>query len=70
MLTIIFEHAPEGGYTAAIPEFPGVHSEGETIEEAKEMVLDALREVMAFRRDLAKREATKSSVIESVAVNF
>lgn len=43
-LTIVFEPAEEGGYTAFIPEVPGAVSEGETIEEARAMVLDALHE--------------------------
>lgn len=48
-LTIIFEPAEEGGFTAYIPEVPGAASEGETIEEARDMVLDALRELTEYR---------------------
>ncbi len=55
-LTIVFEPCEEGGYTAYIPEVPGAVSEGDTVEEAREMVLDALRELTAFRR----REALKA----------
>ncbi|RYG96763.1 MAG: type II toxin-antitoxin system HicB family antitoxin [Alphaproteobacteria bacterium] len=44
-MTIVFEPAEEGGYTAYVAEVPGAISEGETIEEAREMVLDALREL-------------------------
>ena len=51
-LTIVFEPAEEGGYTAYIPEVPGAISEGETVEEAREMVLDALRELVAYRATL------------------
>lgn len=49
-VTIIFEPAEEGGFTAFIPELPGAVSEGETIDEAREMVLDAARELIAYRR--------------------
>jgi predicted RNase H-like HicB family nuclease len=48
-LTVSIEPCEEGGYTAFIPEVPGAVSEGATPEEAKEMVLDALRELMAHR---------------------
>jgi antitoxin HicB len=48
-ITIVFEPADGGGYTAFIPEVPGAVSEGETIEEAREMVLDALHELTAYR---------------------
>lgn len=42
--TIVFEPAEEGGFVATIPEAPGAVSEGETIEEARAMVLDAVHE--------------------------
>ena len=48
---IIFEVAEEGGYIAHIPSIPGAVSEGETIEEAREMVLDAAEEIAAFRNE-------------------
>ncbi len=50
--TIIFEAAEEGGLTAYIPEVPGAISEGETIDEAREMVMSALEEVLDARREL------------------
>ena len=39
----VFESQKEGGYTAYIPALPGCISEGETLKEAKENLLDALR---------------------------
>ncbi len=52
--TIVFEPAEEGGFTAYIPEVPGAVSEGETISEARDMVLDALRELTQYRRGSAE----------------
>ncbi len=49
--TIVFEPAEEGGYMAYIPEVPGAISEGETPAEAREMVMDALRELLTYRRE-------------------
>jgi predicted RNase H-like HicB family nuclease len=69
-LTIVFEPADEGGFTAFIPEVPGAISEGETVEEAREMVLDALRELTAFRREQALRSQGPATLIERVAANF
>ena len=37
-----FEVAEEGGYTVSIPELPGCVSEGDTFEEALEMIQDAM----------------------------
>jgi len=47
-LTAIFEPASEGGYTAHFAERPEVFSEGETIEEARANLFDALNEIMEY----------------------
>ncbi|MCZ7581399.1 MAG: type II toxin-antitoxin system HicB family antitoxin [Fimbriimonadaceae bacterium] len=69
-LTIVFEPAEEGGFTAFIPEVPGAISEGETLEEARAMVLDALHEITLFRRESALKAKSPRSVIERVAPTF
>ncbi len=38
--TVLFEPAEEGGF-ATCPALPGLVTEGETLEEAREMVKDA-----------------------------
>jgi predicted RNase H-like HicB family nuclease len=40
-VTLVFEPAEEGGYSAYVAEVPGVNSQGETLEEAKRLVLEA-----------------------------
>ena len=37
-----FEVAEEGGYVVSVPELPGCVSEGDTFEEAWEMIQDAM----------------------------
>ncbi|GIK32174.1 MAG: type II toxin-antitoxin system HicB family antitoxin [Armatimonadetes bacterium] len=69
-LTIVFEPAEEGGFTAFIPEVPGAVSEGETLEEARAMVLDAFHEITLFRRESALKAKSPRSVIERVAPAF
>ena len=48
-MTILFTQDETGMYTVTIPEIPGAISCGKTIDEAREMVFDALRELLAFR---------------------
>ena len=38
-----FEVAEEGGYVVSVPELPGCISEGDTFEEAWEMIQDAMQ---------------------------
>ena len=67
--TIIYEAAPEGGYTAYIPEVPGAISEGETIDEAREMVMSALEDVLDVRRELALSRKAKGAIVESLPIS-
>ena len=41
--TVVFEPATEGGYVVTVPALPGLVTEGDTIEEARAMVKDAIR---------------------------
>ncbi len=40
--TAVFEPAPEGGFVVTVPALPGLVTEGDTIEEARAMVKDAI----------------------------
>jgi predicted RNase H-like HicB family nuclease len=41
--TVVFEPAEEGGYVVTVPALPGLHTEGDTFEEAQTMAADAIR---------------------------
>lgn len=41
-LIAVFEPCEEGGYHAFIPEIPGIHTQGETLEETRENLADAI----------------------------
>jgi len=41
--TVVFEPAEEGGYVVTVPALPGLVTEGDTLEEARAMVKDAIR---------------------------
>lgn len=49
-VTLVHEPAEEGGFCAYVAEVSGAISQGETLEEAREMVLRPLRELIADRR--------------------
>jgi predicted RNase H-like HicB family nuclease len=50
-LTAVIQEADEGGYIAFIEEIPGVNTQGETVEEAKENLFDALKLTMEYHRE-------------------
>jgi predicted RNase H-like HicB family nuclease len=41
--TVIFEPAEEGGYIVHVPALNGLTTEGDTLEEAKAMAMDAIK---------------------------
>jgi len=41
-LKVIFEPSDEGGYTVYVPSLPGCISEGETVEDARANIREAI----------------------------
>jgi len=40
--TVIYERDEAGWWVAEVPDVPGCHTQGHTVEEARERLLDAL----------------------------
>ncbi len=58
ILTAVYEEVPEsegGGYLAYAQELPGAVSEGETLEEARENLRDAIEILLEANRELASK---------------
>ena len=49
--TVLLEPQPEGGFTVSVPALPEVVTEGDSETEAMAMAEDAIRLVLAYRRD-------------------
>jgi predicted RNase H-like HicB family nuclease len=57
-LTAVFEEVPEsegGGYTAYTEELPGAISEGETLDEARDNLRDAIVVLMDANREITRK---------------
>ncbi len=67
-LTAIIEQAPEGGYWAVCAEVPGANGQGETIEEAKESLRDAIRLIFEDRLADMKRGLPEDAIQEVIAI--
>lgn len=65
-ITLVFEPAEEGGFSAYVAEIPGANSQGATMDEAREMVLECLHELLAYRRE--KALALEQVVTEQVVL--
>jgi predicted RNase H-like HicB family nuclease len=67
-LTAVFEPAKEGGYTCFVEEIPAAISQGETLEEAKANLLDALKLVLKCQRELAEKELSPQALREPIEI--
>ena len=65
--TAIIEEAPEGGYWAICPEVPGANGQGETVEEAKGSLREAIRLVLEDRLEDVRR-GLPTDAIQTVIV--
>lgn len=61
-LTAIFMQVPEG-YIAFIEELPGANTQGDTLEEARENLREAVELVLEANRELAEKSLAGQSVI-------
>ena len=58
--TAIIEAAPEGGYWAICPEVPGANGQGETIEETKNSLKEAIQLITVLRKRSRGIQRSKS----------
>jgi predicted RNase H-like HicB family nuclease len=65
-LTAIFEPAKEGGYTCFVEEVPAAISQGETLDEAKANLLDALKLVLECQREIAEQDLSPNALREPI----
>jgi predicted RNase H-like HicB family nuclease len=65
-LTAVYEPAPEGGYTCFVEEVPAAISQGETLDEAKANLLDALQLVLKCQRELAEKDLSPNAVRQTI----
>jgi len=71
MLTAVFEEVPKsegGGYVAYVEELPGAISEGETLDEARENLRDAISLLLEANRELTRPEQGKRITRETIKV--
>jgi len=68
-LTKVFQKVPEG-YIGFVEELPGANTQGETLEEARANLEEAIELVMEANRVLAEEQLLGQDVIrESIALS-
>jgi predicted RNase H-like HicB family nuclease len=57
-LTAIYEEAEEGGYVGYVAELPGANTQGETLEEVRENLVEAAQLILEANREAAEKRLT------------
>ena len=68
-LTAVFEKSPYG-YIGYVEEFPGANTQGETLEETKRNLIEAIQLVLEANRQLAEEEIAGRETIEKSTKTF
>ena len=66
--TAVFQKAEEGGYVAWVEELPGANTQGETLEETRENLKEAIQLVIEARRELGMRDVNDAEVVREELV--
>lgn len=61
--TAVFEKSPFG-YIGYVEELPGANTQGETIEETKENLIEAVQLVLESNRQLSEEELIGKEIIK------
>ena len=64
--TAVFEPAEEGGFIGYVAEIPGANTQGETLEETRENLLDALEMILLVRREQAQMRRSVGAIQEPI----
>lgn len=63
MLTTIYEEAEEGGFIGYVAELPGANNQGETLQEARENLAEAIQLILdANREEFEKQHSLGANV--------
>lgn len=69
-LTVVYQQIEDGWFLAQVPELPGAVSQGQSLEEAREMIKDAVELLLETYRDRAKSAAPADAVWETLTVDL
>ena len=62
-LTTIFEEAEEGGYIGYVAELPGANTQGETLEETRDNLTDAIELILSSNREEFERNFSSKAKV-------
>ena len=55
-LTAVYQEVPEGGYVGSVEEIPGAFTQGDTLDECRANLKEAVTLVMESNRQLVEKD--------------
>ena len=65
---VIIEKSEDGGYVAFVPDLPGCHTQGDTLEDIRKYIKDAIQLYLEVETDYLDEEPAKFVSAELVQV--
>jgi len=62
-LTAVYEEAEEGGYMGYVAELPGTNTQGETLEEVRENLNEAIQLILEVNRMEFERNLSSAAKV-------
>jgi len=69
-MTAVFEPCDEGGFIAYVQEISGINTQGETLEEAKENLADAVNLVFEEMRATTRKGRANKMITQTMSFSF
>ena len=66
---VVFTPIEDGWILAQAPELPGAVTQGETLEEARAMIKEAIELLLESYRENAERDAPGNAIRETISVD-
>jgi predicted RNase H-like HicB family nuclease len=62
--SVVIHEDPEGGFWAEVPALPGCYSQGETIDELRENIREAISGVLEVMREQGRQPEANIQILE------
>jgi predicted RNase H-like HicB family nuclease len=68
--TVVYQTIEDGWIMATVPELPGAVTQGETLEEARANIKDAIELLLQSYHEEAQRQASAGAIVENLVVDL
>ena len=62
--SVVIHEDPEGGFWAEVPALPGCYSQGETMDELRENIREAISGVLEVMREQGRQPEANIQILE------